>query len=72
MLIMTGNEKLCNIYLQKPFYENVSVFIDFFFFIDIITSAISSTQIAYDTMCVQYVIQSTAKKVFFSIKRFFL
>ena len=27
------------------------------FFIDIITSTISSTQIAYDVMCVHYVIQ---------------
>ena len=48
-------EKLCKIYLEKLFLQNVLVFIDFF--IDIITLVISSTQIACDVMCVQHVIQ---------------
>ena len=51
----TGNEKLCKIYLNKLFFQNVLVFIDLF--IDIITSVISSAQIACDVMCVQHVTQ---------------
>ena len=51
----TGNEKLCKIYLNKLFFQNVLVFIDLF--IDIITSVISSAQIAFDVMCVQHVTQ---------------
>ena len=46
------------------------------FSIDIITYAISYTQIASDVMCVQYVIQlflhSLQQTFFFSIKSYFL
>ena len=52
---MTGNEKLCKIYLRKLFFQNVLAFINLF--IDIITPVISSTQIACDVMWVQHVIQ---------------
>ena len=45
----------CEIYLKKLFFKNVLAFIDLF--IDIITSAILSTQIICDATCVQYVIQ---------------
>ena len=55
MHIVTGNEKLCKIYFKKLFFQNVLVFIDLF--IDIITPVYSSTQIAFDAMCVQHVIQ---------------
>ena len=41
------------VYFKKLFFQNV--FIDLL--IDIITSAISSTQIACDVMCVRYGIQ---------------
>ena len=67
---MTGNEKLCKIYLKNIFFQNVLVFI--IFFIDIITPTITYTQFACDIMCVKYVIQlflhSVQKKTFFSIK----
>ena len=42
-----------NLLQETIFFQNVSVFIDFF--IDIITSVISSTQVACDVMCAQYV-----------------
>ena len=46
------------------------------FSIDIITYAISYTQIASDVMCVQYVIQlflhSLQQNIFFSIKSYLL
>ena len=51
---MTGNEKLCKIYLEKLFFQNVLAFIDLFYRYHYI-SVISSTQIAFDVMCVQYV-----------------
>ena len=59
---MTGNEKLCKIYSKKLFFQNVLAFIDLF--IDTIISVISSTQIACDVMCVQYV-QKQPPEVFF-------
>ena len=59
---MTGNEKLCKIYFKKLFFQNVLAFIDLF--IDTIISVISSTQIACDVMCVQY-IQKQSPEVFF-------
>ena len=49
----TGDEKLCKIYFKC--FENVLIFIDIF--IDIISPLISSTQIAYDVIFVQHVIQ---------------
>ena len=62
MHIVTGNEKLCKIYFKKLFFQNVLAFIDLF--IDTIISVISSTQIACDVMCVQYV-QKQPPEVFF-------
>ena len=62
MHIVTGNEKLCKIYFKKLFFQNVLAFI--VFFIDTNISIISSTQIACDVMCVQYV-QKQPPEVFF-------
>ena len=62
MHIVTGNEKLCKIYFKKLFFQNVLAFIDLF--IDTIISVISSTQIACDVMCVQYV-QKQPPELFF-------
>ena len=59
---MTGNEKLCKIYFKKQFFQNVLAFIDLF--LDTIISVVSSTQIACDVMCVQYV-QKQPPEVFF-------
>ena len=59
---MTGNEKLCQIYLKKLFFKNVLAVIDLF--IDTIIPVISPTQIACDAMCVQYV-QKQPPSVFF-------
>ena len=39
--IVTGNEKLCKVYLKKTFFKKILAFIDLF--MDIITSVISST-----------------------------
>ena len=64
MHIVTGNEKLCKIYFKKLFFQNVLAFIDLF--IDTIISVISSTQIACDVMCVQYV-QKQPPEVFLKI-----
>ena len=50
---MTGNENLCKIYFKKLFFQNGLAFL--IFFIVTIISVISSTQIACDVMCVQYV-----------------
>ena len=50
---MTGNEKLGKIYFKKLFFQNGLAFL--IFFIVTIISVISSTQIACDVMCVQYV-----------------
>ena len=47
-----GNEKLCKIYLKNFFFRNV---LAFSFYVDVFVSLISSTQIACDVMCVQYV-----------------
>ena len=47
------NEKVC----KKLFSQDVIIFIDPFYFIDAVNPVISSTQIAYDVMCVQHVIQ---------------
>ena len=58
---MTGNEKR-KIYFKKLFFQNVLAFSDLF--IDTIISVISSTQIACDVMCVQYV-QKQPPEVFF-------
>ena len=52
---MAGKGKLGKIYSKKVFLQIVLAFIDVFK--DIITSAISSTQITCDAMCVQYIIQ---------------
>ena len=59
---MTENEKLCKINFKKLFFQNVLASIDLF--IDTIISVISSTQIACDVMCVQYV-QKQPPEVFF-------
>ena len=59
---MPGNEKLCKIYFKKLFFQNVLAFIDLF--IGTIIFVISSTQIACDVMCVQYV-QKQPPEVFF-------
>ena len=48
--------------LKTNFFQNVFAFIDLF--IDTIISVISSTQIACDVMCVQYV-QKQPPEVFF-------
>ena len=50
---MTENEKLCKINFKKLFFRNVLASIDLF--IDTIISLISSTEIACDVMCVQYI-----------------
>ena len=50
---MTGNEELGKIYSKKLFFQNGLAFL--IFFIVTIISVISSTQIACDVMCVQYV-----------------
>ena len=60
---MTGNERLYKIDFKKLFFQNVLAFIDLF--IDTIISVISSTQIACDVMCVQY-IQKQPPEVFFN------
>ena len=52
--ILTGNEKLCKIYLKFFFFKMFKFLLAFS--IDIITSVISSTQIACDVMCVQHLI----------------
>ena len=62
---MTGNERLYKIDFKKLFFQNVLAFIDLF--IDTIISVISSTQIACDVMCVQYV-QKQPPEVFYNKK----
>ena len=52
--ILTGNEKLCKVYLKNYFFKMFKFLLTFF--IDIITLVILSTQIACDVMCVQHVI----------------
>ena len=59
---MTGNQKSCEIYFKKLFFQNVLAFL--IFFIVTIISVISSTQIACDVMRVQYV-QKQPPEVFF-------
>ena len=64
---MTGNEKLCKIYFKKLFFQNVLAFI--IFFMDTIIFVISSTQIACDVICVQYVLMFSCEisKIFKNI-----
>ena len=57
---MTVNEKLCK-FISKNYFFKMFLLI---FFIDTIISLISSTQIACDVMCVQYV-QKQPPEVFF-------
>ena len=52
--IITGNEKLHNIYQTKIFFQ---IALPLLIFFTVITCAISSTQIGCDVMCVQYAIQ---------------
>ena len=52
--ILTGNEKLCKVYLKNYFFKMFKFLLTFF--MDIITSVVSSTQIGCDVMCVQRVI----------------
>ena len=75
MHIVKGKEKLCEIYFKKLFFQNVLDFIDLFNRYHY--PCISSTQIAYDLMCVQHVLFNNfyivyRKIFFFSIKGFFL
>ena len=51
---MTGNEKLCKIDFKKLCFQNVLAFFHLFYSYHY-TSVISSTPIAFDVMCVQYV-----------------
>ena len=53
--IGTENEQSYKIYLNKLFFQNVLILL--IFFLDINTSAISSTNSACDVICVQHVIQ---------------
>ena len=53
--ILTGNEKLCKVYLKNYFFKMFKFLLTFF--IDIITTVISFTHIACDVMCVQHIIQ---------------
>ena len=59
---MIRNEKLCKIYFKKLCFQNVLAF--FIFFIVTLISVISSTPMACDVMCVQYV-QKQPQEVFF-------
>ena len=52
--MLTGNEKLSKIYLKNYFFKMFKFLLTFF--MDIITSVVSSTQIGCDVMCVQRVI----------------
>ena len=52
---VTGNEKLCSLHLKKLFLKRFKFLL--ILFIDAITPINSSTQIAYDVICVQHVIQ---------------
>ena len=62
MHIVTGNEKLSEIYFKNLFFQNVFAFINFF--LNTIISISSSTQIARYVMCVQYVQKQPPEEFF--------
>ena len=62
---MAGNGKLCTIYFKNYFFKIFYRLL--IFFIDIIISVISSSQIACDIMCVSYVQKKPLPEVFLNI-----